>query len=193
MLFAAGAAHGQLLPSAPAPALKASKPSPIAGLAPATSFYGRSEGLPPADPQAPDIYRADPKLVVGVQVNPVLGIDATMTNPDYKEGLHYRGAGPRDAAAVPLGKRGYDLSTVARASVPVNDRLSTFGTLGVTASVRKHPDGTTIDTGPAASVGANYRVNSKQTATAEVPLGAMERQRMSGAKDGVGARLKLGF
>lgn len=200
-VFAAGGARAQLVGPAPEPAFKADQPALLRNLPSYSRFHGTIEGLAPADPQALDLYRADPKLTAGVDFNPYLGMEATFVNPNHREGLHlvagdlgtFLGNGPRLAQGTPLGTGGYDVDLAARLRVPVDDRLGAFGKLGVGASERVHHTGTTTDVGAAASVGLTYKLNTTQTVTAEVPLGPLERKAMSGATDGYGARLKFGF
>lgn len=192
ILCSAGGAHAQLLERPAAPALESTAPMPLDKLRPATGWYAGSEGLPPADPKAPDWWRAEPKLFAGIELAPHLGIEATFTNPGYRQGLRYQGHGPRLAEGVALGAKGYNFDVAGRASVAVNDSLSAFGTLGVAADVRKYPGVKAVDAGPTGSVGATYKLNSKQTATAEIPLGAGVK-RISGARGGFGGTVKLGF
>ena len=186
-------AHAQLFEPASVPTLQATTPRAMLELSPARRVYAGSDGLPPADPKAPDYYRADPKLYAGIIFNPYLGIEAKFTNPGYREGLYFVGLGPRQAKPVPLGVGGFDFETVGRLTVPVDDKLSAFGTLGVAAIARQRHYCKTLDIGPAGSVGATYKLNNGQTATAEIPLGAAARKAMSGQSGGIGARLKLGF
>lgn len=191
-LLVAGSAHGQLLETPASPTLNTPVPS-IRSLPPSSRFHAHSQGLPPADPKAPDHWRADPKLQVGVDLTPNLDLEAKLTNPNYREGKRFIGLGPRLAKGVPLGKDGLDLEVAARASVVVDDQLTAFGATGVMASSRKYPQGTTTGISPVASVGATYKMNRKQTATAEMPLGEMERKKLSGASNGLAGSLTLGF
>lgn len=200
-VFAAGGAHAQRIESAPTPALQAERPAAMRDMPSFSRLYGVVEGLPPADPQAADIYRADPKLTAGFNVNANLAIETTFVNPNHREGLHavagdpgsFLGSGPRLAQGVSLGTGGYDLEAAARLTVPVDDRLSAIGKLGIASSERQHHTGTTNEVGAAASLGATYKLNRTQTLTAEIPLGAIARKEMSGSADGYGARLKFGF
>lgn len=193
VLLAAGSAQAQLIAPLPTPALQAECPAALRKVPSFPRAYAGGEGLPPADPLALDIFRADPKLVAGVDLNSRLGIETTFTNPNYLEGMHYVGFGPRLAQGIPLGVGGFDLTLATCLNVPVDERLSAFGTLGVGALVRQHHEVSTLDVGPVASVGATYKLNSRQTATAEIPLGAMARKKMSGSTTGLGASVKLGF
>lgn len=157
------------------------------------SVYGGAEGLPPSDPLAVDLYRSDPKLHIGVAFNAYLGIEATLTNPNYVQRLTYVGSGPRLAQGVPLGTGGYDFILAPKLTLPVDDPMSAFGKLGVAASERVHRQGSITDIGPAASVGTTYKLKNGQTVTAEIPLSPIERKAISGSTAGYGARLKVGF
>lgn len=193
MVFAAGSAHAQFVAPLAAPVLQAERPAPMRNLQTFPSVYGGVEGLPPDDPLALDLYRNDPKLHAGVAFNSFLGIEATLTNPNYVQRLTYVGAGPRLAQGVPLGTGGYDFILAPRLTIPLDDRLSAFGKLGVAASERVHRQGTVTDVGPAASVGTTYQLKNGQTVTAEIPLSPIERKAISGSTAGYGARLKVGF
>lgn len=191
-LCIAGGAQAQKVEQPASPTLETGIPAPMLKLSSFPRFYSGSEGLPPADPQAPDYWRADPKLYAGVDFGSNFGVETTFTNPGYQQGLRFRGTGPRLAEGVPMGVGGYDLDLAAKLTLPVDDRLSAFGTLGVSASARNYHDGNTFGVGPLGSLGATYKMNNKQTATVEVPLG-MARKSISGARGGYGASLKLGF
>lgn len=191
-LFAAGGAHAQLVDPPAAPVLETRMPFPMHNLPAYPGIYAGNEGLPPADPKAPDYFRPDLKLYTGIAFSPNFGVDLTFTNPDYREGVHFRGFGPRLAQGIALGKDGYNLDLTARATVPVTEEVSAFGTAGVSTGVRRYPGATTTGFAPMGSVGATFKLNSKQTATAEIPLGAAVK-RITGKGGGVGATLKLGF
>jgi hypothetical protein len=184
LLLAAGGAQAQLVEPAAAPTLESRLATSIQRQPASPVFYGGSEGLPPADPKAPDYFRPHPKLWAGVAFSPNFALEAKLTDPDYQEGMRFMGHGPRLAEGVAMGRFGSDLDLVGRASVPVDEKLSVFTTYGVAASSRKYHDGDTFSLGPTGSVGAKYKLNRKQTATAEIPFGAGGKR---------GATLKLGF
>lgn len=192
-VLAAGSAQAQWVTPLPAPALQAAPSATVRNLPTFPRLEASSQGLGPADPAAPDLYRPDPKLVAAVAFNPIAGVEATFTNRDYVERLTYIGGGPRLAQGVPLAVGGYDLKVAARMVVPVDDRLSGFGRLGMAVSQRDQHKYSTSDIGPAASVGGSYKLGQGQSATVEIPLDPIERRQMSGSKTGYGARLKLGF
>lgn len=187
-LLAAGSAQGQLIE--PRSERQAAIRMPArASLPSLPGFYAGSQGLAPADPLALDLFRADPKLYAGVDFGGGFGIETRFVHPDYREGLHYMGYGPRLANGIPLGEQGFDFDLVARQSVPVGEGLGVFGELGLSSARRQHHEVGTTAIGPAASVGATYKLNSKQTATLEAPLGGTALKTLGG----YGANLKLGF
>lgn len=192
-VLAAGSVQAQFVAPLQAPTLQAERPVVLRSLPSFPHVYGTSDGLPPADPQAADLYRADPKLHAGFAFNSQWAIEGTLTNPNYVQRLTYLGSGPRLAQGVPLGTGGYDFVLAPRLTVPIDDRLSAFGKLGVAASERVHRQGTITDVGPAASVGTTYQLKNGQTVTAEIPLSPIERKAISGSTAGYGARLKVGF
>ena len=51
-----------MLPAMPGTPLQAELPTLMRSVPSASPFYGSIEGLPPADPRAVELYRADPKL-----------------------------------------------------------------------------------------------------------------------------------
>lgn len=187
VLFATAGAKAQLLEPLPRPVLQLA-PSAMRSVPTFPSFYTGNQGLPPADPLALDIYRPDLKLYAGVDFHPRFGIEMTYTNRDYTEGMHFRGFGPRKADSIPLFVGGFNLDVAARASAPVDDRLTVFGTLGVSAIVRDR-----VKLAPAASVGATYKLNSRQTATAEIPFGSQAIKAITGKAGALGGSVKLGF
>lgn len=191
--LAAGSAQAQFVAPLQTPVLQAERPAAMRSLQSFPNVYGTSEGLPPADPLALDLYRSDPKLHIGIAFNSHLGIEATLTNPNYVQRLTYMGSGPRLAQGVPLGTGGYDFILAPKLTLPLDDRLSAFGKLGVAASERVHRQDTITDIGPAASVGTTYKLKNGQTVTAEIPLSPIERKAISGSTAGYGARLKVGF
>lgn len=191
--FAASGAQAQLVAPAPGPALLAERPAALPGLPSFPVLVSESVGLPPSDPLAPYVYRTEPKVHGRIDFNPYLGLETTFTNANYVERLHYNEGGPRLATGAPLGIKGYNFDLAARLTVPVDDQLSAFGKLGVAASERQHHTGTVNELGPAAAVGATYKLKNGQTATAEIPLSPMARKALTGAAGGYGAQLKLGF
>jgi hypothetical protein len=192
-VFGAAGAQAQLAPPPAAPVLQAERPATMRSLQAYPRLESVMEGLPPSDPQALDLYRVDPKLLVGFTVNSYLGMEAKITNPNYLERMQFIGLGPRLAQGAPLGVGGYNFDLVGRLTVPIDDRLSGFGKLGVAATERIRRNDSISDIGMAASVGTTYQLKNGQTLTAEVPLGPIERKALSGSPSGYGARLKLGF
>jgi hypothetical protein len=193
VLFATAGARAQLLEPASDATAKLGRQATERSFPSFPHFYAGSEGSPPADPLALDIYRLAPKLFAGVDLNPTTGIEMTLTNPDHYEGMRFQGFGPRRADSVQVGANGFNFDAVARVTVPVDNQLAVFGKVGVSAAERKKHDGSTLDVGPAASLGATYKLNSRQTATAEVPLGAIARKALTGSAGALGGHVKLGF
>lgn len=189
----AGAAHAQLLAPADVPALQAERRTATTSVPTFPVMRGHTQGLAPADPLAADIYRSDPKLFASIDLNPNLGVEATLVNPRYWEGQRYVGGTVRLAQGAPLNVGGFDLQLAARLTVPLTDRLDAFGKVGVARSERQRRDDRMTSTTGAASIGTNFKLDNGQTATLEVPLGAVARKALSGVNDGYGAALKVGF
>lgn len=193
LVFSARCTHAQMLPAMPGTALQAELPTLMRSVPSASPFYGSIEGLPPADPRAVELYRADPKLWVGADLGANFAIEATLLNPNYRPGLHLLDYGPRLAQGVPLAARGFDLDIALRKTVTIDDRLGAFGTLGVSASKRIIHQKTSSEVGPIASAGFTYKMDNGQTATFEVPFGTMARSVITGKPGKPSAQLKFGF
>lgn len=192
-VYAAGSAQAQLLAPTGDVALKAAPRTALPLIRSSPYLDNDSSGLPPGDPQAVYLYRADPKLSASIQFTPAFAVESTLTNPNYSPAPRYVGSGPRLAQGAPLLVGGYDVETAGRLAIPVNDDLSTYGKLGIASSVRQHWQGRTTDVGAAASVGASLKLNQGQTATLEIPISTVSRKTFGGTDGSYGARLRLGF
>lgn len=204
-LLCAHGAQAQFVTPVPIQALQAERPAALPAFPSFPQLVSRNEGLPPDDPLARYLYRFDPKLYARIDVNPYLGFETTLTNPRYTDVPRYVGSEPRLAQGAPIGVGGINIDVAARLTIPVDDRFSVFGKLGVSVEQRTHQAAdqrnsydvnaitTTTSLGPAASVGARYKLDKDRTATAEVLLGAPARRELNGTASGIGTKLKLDF
>ena len=200
-LFAAASAHAQLadptsqsrLQVQPSPEAKAFAKIP----APYERSYMFDEGEHPFTKMF-EGYRTDPRLVGGINLNRHLALEA-----GYRErkdrGFH--AIDPRDPLDTTgaLGTKGFHSYLAVKASLPVTDKLSAYGALGVAYSERRGADAVgrndNADVGAYTKLGAQYRLNEKAAISVEGQSFGNSVQKWG--KDtngsGVNAKLKLGF
>jgi hypothetical protein len=200
-LFATGGAQAQLINPAP-PSRPQAQPSLEARAfakihVPYERAYLRDEGAHPFTTLF-DGYRTDPRLVGGINLNRHLALEA-----GYRErkdrGFHAIEPGdPLDTAGA-LGTQGFHSYLAVKSTLPVTDRLSTYGALGVAYSERRGTDviskSENVDVGAYTKLGTQYRLNEKSALSVEGQNFGNSAQKWG--KDtnasGVNARLKLGF
>lgn len=187
LLPAIGSAQAQLLEAqaaaAPAPHLQAEPAGRFGPLAAGfkrhSPLYGENEAANPND-RLFQGFRTDPRLVIGYSVNQYLGIEAGYSHL-RDEGFHkidpYSPVESAVAAGA-IGAKSHTTYLAAKLTVPVNDRLSAYGKLGVSQSIVK-------DDGFVTREMAEGSVPTK----AERPF---ENQRRTGGYGAVGAKYKLG-
>jgi opacity protein-like surface antigen len=199
-VFVIGSAQAQLLEPASAPTLQAEKPmDQVFGKIqqPFPRSYMSNETAPSIDKLHPN-FRTDPKLVGGFELTPNLGIEAGFSNL-YSQGFHYMDERHADERGGALGNHGIASHLAAKVTVPVDDRLSAYGKLGVAYSVRESAgqDKTLrdIDVGPYAGVGAKYKLTDKASLSGEYQFQGDTGKKWSNDTNanGFGAKLKLGF
>ena len=199
-LVAAGGALAQLVDPAPPspqaqPSLEARAFAKIP--TPYERAYLRDEGAH-SFTSLFDGYRTDPRLVGGINLNRHLALEA-----GYRErkdrGFHAIDLfDPLDTAGA-LGTRGLHSYLAVKATLPVTDRLSAHGALGVAYSERRGSDAIgkndNVDVGAYTRLGAQYRLNEKAAVNVESQNFGNSVQKWG--KDtngsGVNAKLKLGF
>ncbi|OON64128.1 hypothetical protein B0920_12585 [Massilia sp. KIM] len=139
--------------------------SAIVGAAQAQSTAGRGyvgAAAVSAKNQTVDAHKADGKLFAGYDFNQNMGVEAGWVNhhkTDFARG------------AVNGSTEGYGTYVAAKYTVPVNERVSAYGKLGVSHSERKL--NTNLgrikddDTGGYGGLGLQYQVNQNVALTAE--------------------------
>ena len=151
------------------------------------SLYGGNEAANPNDRQFQG-FRTDPRLVIGYAFNQYLAVEAGYSHL-RDEGFHK--INPYDpvesaVAAGALGAKSFTSYLAAKITVPVNDRLSAYGKVGVAGSVVKK-DGFVTEqmvaaqggnkpavfnsetgTGAYGALGAKYKLNDRATIKGEV-------------------------
>ena len=192
----AGAAHAQLLNVPPSSfqahtlTLSRTQPFPLP--------YINSE-VPVLQSNPLHTYRSDPKLVLGFDLTPNLGFEAGFANL-YSRGFHYVDMeGRPDEREGVLGNHGFTSYLAAKLEVPVGERLSAYGKLGVAYSERDTRDAAARplkegDAGPYANVGARYKLTQRATVSGEYQR-AGDTKKWGGDTNanGIGAKLHLGF
>lgn len=144
-------------------------------------------------------YRSDPKLVAGFDLNRNFGFEAGFSNL-FSRGFHYVDvdAHPEEREGV-LGNHGFTSYLAAKLTVPIGERLSTYGKVGIAYSERETRDAAArpvkdADAGPYANVGARYKLTDKATLSGEYQrAGDTKKWGGDSNANGVGAKLHLGF
>lgn len=200
-LFAAASAHAQLADPTSESRLQA-QPSPEARAfakipAPYERSYMRDEGEHPFT-KLFDGYRTDPRLVGGINLNRHLALEA-----GYRErkdrGFH--AIDPRDPLDTTgaLGTKGFQSYLAVKSTLPVTDKLSAYGALGVAYSERRGGDAMgrseNADVGAYTKLGAQYRLTEKAAISVEGQNfgNSVQKWGKDSNGSGVNAKLKLGF
>jgi len=198
-LFVLGGAQAQMPDQAAAPTLQAEKPAATFGnaLQPFPRAYLNDENAPAVGKLHPN-FRTDPKLVGGIDLTPNLGIEAGFSNL-FSRGFHYMDEAHGDERAGSLGNRGFASYLAAKITVPVDERFSAYGKLGMAYSVRESTEKAVtsrdIDVGPYASVGARYKLSDKAALIGEYQMqgDAADKWKNGTNATGISAKLKIGF
>lgn len=201
--LAAASAHAQLVESS-SPGLLKRQPMPqdqaiAKAFQPLSGPYMRNEAEIPDVRLFGDDYRVDPKLKAGFDLNPNFAIETGYQNL-LSRGFHYVDPGKADERAGALGSHGSASYIAGKLTIPVDERFSTYGKLGVAYSDRKTHDSEAssarnVDIGPYANVGARYKLNDKTSVSAQYEkFGDSARKFGNDANaSGVSAKLNVGF
>jgi opacity protein-like surface antigen len=205
-LLAAGGVHAQLLDEAPVTLSARPAPSqPFARVQPVPRTYIENTAEAPsavinADKSAFGVYVADPKLVAGFNLNPNVAIETGYANL-YTRGVHFADYARPDEVNGALGVKGFNSYLAARINVPVGDRLSAYGKLGVAYSERVAHDktlrttGSEVDVGAFTGVGARYKLSEKASVSAgyEQYGNSAKKWGSETNNSGLNATFKMGF
>lgn len=184
-------------------------------------FYGRNEAANPNDRLFPG-FRTDPRLVFGFALNDYLAIEGGYAHL-RDEGFHKidtfdprRRAVESAVAAGALGAVSHTTHIAAKLTVPVNERLSAYGKLGVAQSTVRNDGFLTPEraqamqaaraagrpgspfveetrTGAYGALGARYKVNSRTTLSGEYTVnGSADKFKGSNAS-GLKGSVGIGF
>jgi opacity protein-like surface antigen len=202
-IFAAGSAQAQLLDQPAPPQLRNADPAqsqPFAGsFRPFPRPYKIENETPISYDTIFDSYRTDPKLLAGVELSPNLALETGFVNL-FSRGFHFVEYGRADERAGALGTKGFSSHFAGKLTVPVGERFSAYGKLGVAYSQRKASDGAgnsarDIDVGPYANVGARFKLNEKASVSGEFTRFGNTANKWGGETNatGVSTKLKVGF
>lgn len=139
---------------------------------------------------------ADAKIFGGVDLSNNLGVEAGYVNFS-KQGRYYSEAETGIPGGIGLGGKGYGSYIAGKYTVPVNERFSAYGKVGVSHNERKlYVDSGSmykkIDTGVYAALGAQYKLNEHLSLVGEYEQYGEGKQ--WGARAGVwSAGLNFGF
>lgn len=140
------------------------------------------------------VYRTDPRLVAGINLNRYLAIEGGYTNLVNRG--HYLAdyARPDDVAGA-LGVKGYNSYLATKLTLPLGDRLHVIGKLGVARSQYNRPGmGATsreVDAGAYASVGLEYDLGKNATLVGAYEMYGNTERRWGANTNNNGFSLKL--
>ena len=222
-LLAAGGAGAQTVeaPSSQLSAQTGGRFGPLAeGFKRYQPLYGGNETANPNDRLfKAQGFRTDPRLTLGYAFNQYLALEAGYSHLDDR-GFHKPNPfNAREMAideavgAGVLGERSYTTHLAAKITVPVNERLTAYGKLGVAQSVVKNDGFVTRDmaeahaagrsagafgsetgTGAYGALGAKYKLNDKATLKGEVIMnGSADKFRSNSNASSVRGSVGFGF
>lgn len=222
-LLATGSAQAQLVdaPSSRLSTEPGGRFGPLAeGFKRYQPLYGGNETANPNDRLfKAQGFRTDPRLVIGYAFNQYLAVETGYSHL-RDQGFHKPDPfDPREAAvdsalgAGVLGAKSFTTYVAAKITVPVNERLSAYGKLGVAQSVVKNdgfltPEmaeaqaggkstsvfGSETGSGAYGAVGAKYKLNDKATIKGEVIRnGSADKFRSNSNATGVRGSVGFGF
>jgi hypothetical protein len=146
--------------------------------------YGGNETANPNDRQFQG-FRTDPRLVIGYAFNKYLAVETGYSHL-RNEGFHKIDHGPMESAlaAGALGAKSHTTYVAAKLTLPVSERLTAYGKLGMAQSTvtndgfttpkqaKRRQDGGVFaeetSTGAYGALGAKYKLNDRATLSGEV-------------------------
>lgn len=203
-LLAGGSAQAQGLeppPASPLAAEAGGRYGPLAkGFKRYQPLYGGNEAANPNDRLFPG-FRTDPRLVIGYAFTPYLALEGGYSHL-RDEGFHkFDPYDPAEAAvsAGALGVKSHATYVAGKLTVPLTERLTAYGKLGVSQSTlkgdgftRPELDADRTSTGPYGAVGARYRLNDRATLKGEVRMNG-SADKFGRASNDSGVRGSVGF
>jgi opacity protein-like surface antigen len=153
-------------------------------------------GVVSADNMTTDKRHADAKIFGGVDFSNNLGVEAGYVNFS-KQDRHYDASSTGIPGGVTVNTKGYGAYVAAKYTVPINERFSAYGKLGLAHSQRKWgsdfgPAATYNDNDVYAGLGVQYNLNQNIAVVGEYEN--YGKRKDAGARAGVwSAGLKFGF
>lgn len=222
-LLAMGSAQAQLADAPPArlSAEPGGRYGPLAeGFKRYQPLYGGNETANPNDRLfRAQGFRTDPRLVIGYAFNDYLALESGYSHLEdrgfHKPNPFNARENALDSAigAGALGARSFTTYLAAKITIPVNDRLTAYGKLGVAQSVVTKDGFLTpqmaeaaaggkstsvfrseTGTGAYGALGAKYKLNDKATVKGEVIMnGSADKFRANSNATGVRGSVGFGF
>lgn len=155
--------------------------------------YGSNRAAGPND-QLHTGFRTDARLVGGAELAPGLALEAGYV-PGFDRGFHAVHEGRPDEVAGALAVGGYSTHLAGKVSLPLSERLSVYGKLGVAHSGRKVEGIRVTDTGLYTGAGGQYKLGEHAAIDAEYGRhgNAAGKWGNKTNADAVKASVKLGF
>lgn len=188
------AAQAQLAPEPLSATLQQAPAKPFEqSFRPFPRAYGSNQAARPNDTLHKG-FRTDPRLVGGIELAPGLALEAGYVN-GFDRGFHAIDEGRPEEVAGVLGKQGFSMHVAGKATIPLGERLSAYGKLGVAHSGLRKGDERVTDTGLYTGVGARYELGEHAGIDAEVGRHGKAAGKWGNATnaDAVRARVKFGF
>ena len=139
-----------------------------------------------------DGHKAQAKIFGGYEFDRNWGVEAGVTNRS-SESLDMQ----VDGQPLTFRTRGYNSYIAGKYTMPINEKFSAYGKLGMSYNVIKHSDSRGLshkeeDTGLYAGLGVHYKLNEKVALTAEYERSG-KREGMNDPNDAWSLGVKFGF
>lgn len=195
-LFVTSTALAQLLPEPAVPAFRAlSTSGPFDDsfqVYPRT--YASNEAFDQNDRLFKGLFKTDPRLLMGVSLTPNLAIEAGYLN-FFDKGFHRIDLQDAGDTAGALNTKGHSIHVAARYTVPLGERVSAYGKLGLAHSYLPEGKLKGTDRGLYTGVGAAIKVNERTSIQGEFANHGRAARKWGDATNasGLKADLKMGF
>lgn len=125
-------------------------------------IYGANVAENPNDQLFKGTFKTDPRLLLGIEISPRWSVEAGYANL-FDRGFHR--IDERDARDTEgaLGINGFSSHAAVKYTLPVTDRLSAYGKLGIAYSETAGSKDKAGETGLYTGVGARLKVNDRMT------------------------------
>jgi hypothetical protein len=194
-VLASGAARAQWLHEQPVPTLKLERRAPFSeSFQPYPRTYAVNEADNPNHKLFRGLFKTDPQLLFGVTLAPNLALEAGHVSLADR-GFHaIDPRDPRDTAGA-LDTANFSAHAAVRVTLPLSERLSVYGKLGVAHSQVQTGRLEDRDTGPYLGMGAKLKVDPRTSV--DIRYGqhgdAGKKWGSTGNSSGLKADLKMGF